>query len=84
MHHPFPLPARVFVVVGGCGGRKCTISSAELAISRAFERSLKTDQTRLPVPRVRVFRGYKSLYPDPYPDDPYPATRRVLPTRANH
>ena len=70
MHHPFTLlcyPAQVFVVVGGCGGRKCTISSAELAVLRDFERSLKPDQTRLPVPRVRVFGGYKSLYPDPYP-----------------
>src|SRR5260221_13920252 len=70
MHHPFPLPAHVFVVVGDCGGRKCTISIAELAISRAFERSLKPDQTRLPVRRVRVFRGYKSLYPYPYPRKP--------------
>jgi hypothetical protein len=51
------------VVVGG----NATISSAELAFSRAFERSLKPDQTRLPMPRVRVFRGYKSPYPDPYP-----------------
>src|SRR5580765_8519884 len=77
----FPLPAHVFVVVGGCGGRRCTISSAELAISRAFERSLKSDQTRLPVPRLRVFRGYKSLYPYPYPRKPMakpvPFTTRI-------
>jgi len=65
MHHPFPLLCYPTVMVGGCGGRKCTISSAELAVSRTFERSLKSDQTRLPVPWVRVFWGYKSLYPDP-------------------
>jgi len=32
-YHPFSLlfyPAHVFVVVGDCGGRKCTIPSAEL------------------------------------------------------
>ena len=70
MHHPFPLLcylAHVFVVVDGCGGRKYTILSAELAVSGDFERSLKLDQTRLPVPWVRVFGGYESLYPDPYP-----------------
>jgi hypothetical protein len=69
MHHPFPLLcylAHVFVVVDGCGGQKYTISSAELAVSRDFERSLKPDQTCLPVPRVWVFGGYEILYPDPY------------------
>ncbi len=69
-HHPFPLlcySAHVFVVVGGCGGQTCTILSAELVVSCDFEWSLKLDQIRLPVPRVRVFGGYKSLYPNPYP-----------------
>jgi hypothetical protein len=33
---------------------------------------------------VRVLPGLINSHPDPYPDDPYPATRRVLPTRANH
>ena len=48
MHHLFLLlsyPTCVFVVVDGCVGWKCTILSAELAVSRVFERSLKPDQS---------------------------------------
>jgi hypothetical protein len=70
MHHPFPLlcyPTRIFVLVDGCGGWKCTILTAELAVSRVFERSLKPDQTRLPVPRVRVFGGYRIPVPQVNP-----------------
>ena len=40
--------------------------------------------TRQPAPGVRVLPGLINSHPDLYPDDPYPVTRRVLPTRANH
>ena len=70
MHHPFPLlsyPAHGFVVGGGCGGWKCTISSAELAVSRVFERSFKSDQTRRTRGWGTGFSGVQFRLPVPVP-----------------
>ena len=82
MHHPFPLlsyPAHGFVVGGGCGGWKCTISSAELWLSwQSLALSsgvLNRIKPVVPVARVRVFPGYYFGYPYPYPR----ATRDVYP-----
>ena len=70
MHHPFPLlcyPAHVFMVGGGCGGRKRTILSAELAVSRVFERSLNLDQTRCTRGWGTGFSGVRFRLPVPVP-----------------
>ena len=40
---------------------------AVIDVRRRFRAEFKMDQTRYPWLRVRVFVGYKSLYPYPYP-----------------
>jgi hypothetical protein len=84
MHHPFPLlsyPVHICVVVGGCGGLKCTISSAELAVCRDFERSLKSGSNPSTRATGTGFWWVQKSVPRPVPQVNPWQNPRVLKTR---
>ena len=80
------LPAATVIATSAGKSAQYKIIVIMIVINNVWDEKLTAYIKGYPWPmmRVRVFQGFSNLYPDPYPQYPYPYTCGVFETLAHH